>query len=94
MTAVVASAARDLPPLRPLRPDQCDVCGARETDPYFLPLDVVVFDNGLTAPACWRCWSKWPAGQRRPPWPDDGVVLVVENGLARIVSLETSELAQ
>jgi hypothetical protein len=77
-----------------LPPDRCDVCETRETCAEFLPLDFVVYSNGLTVPACWRCRSKWPAGHKRPPWPDDGEALVVENGHTRIVSVETSELAR
>jgi hypothetical protein len=56
-------AVRELPPLRPLPEDTCDICGAREEDEDFLPLDEVVA-GGLIVPACWRCWQRWPLGHK------------------------------
>jgi hypothetical protein len=51
---------RELPPLRRLARDRCGVCGERETDRDFLPLDDVVYSNGLKVPACATCWMRWP----------------------------------
>jgi hypothetical protein len=54
-----------LPPLRSLPLNRCDICACRETDAGFLPLDIVVYANGLGVPACSRCWSRWPNGHKR-----------------------------
>ncbi len=53
-----------LSPLRSLPSNRCDICGERETERDFLPLDLVVYANGLCVPACWRCWLRWPNGHK------------------------------
>lgn len=57
-------ALRELPPLRPLPPNICDVCGEREVEDDFLPLHEVSLSNGMIVPACWRCWLRWPLGHK------------------------------
>ena len=39
---------------------RCGVCGQRESDPKFWPLDLVAYANGLLVEACATCWLRWP----------------------------------
>jgi hypothetical protein len=53
-----------LPPPRQLPANRCDVCGERERDRHFLPLDLIAYANGLLVPACAGCWTRWPHGHK------------------------------